>query len=790
LEKLGEGGMGVVYKAEDTKLGRIVALKFLPPHISADREEKKRFIHEAKAASKLDHKNICTVYEIDEAEDGRMFIAMAYYEGKTLKDKIQRGPLKLEGAMDTAIQVAEGLKEAHEKNIVHRDIKPANIMVTSKGQVKIMDFGLAKLTGRTKLTKTGTTLGTVAYMSPEQTRGDKFDHRSDIWSLGVMLYEMIAGQLPFKGDYDQAVAYSIVNEEPEPLARYKTGVPDELQRIVEKTLRKDKNTRYQSAVDLLTDLKALPKVPIRSAEARPEKKSIRRHHIALAGVGFLLVLTVFALFSLTDINLFKIRKQAVQTIDESQWQNSIAVLPFRDFSPNKDQEYFCNGMTDQIITNLSHLQDLKVIALTSVMRFKDTKKPIPEIASELNVAHILEGSIRKAGNQIRVTAQLVHADQGYHLWADDFTRELKDVFAVQDDVSENIARALLKTLSPEEIGEIKTKRPANTEAYEYFLKARYFLKKYERHFQLQDFKTCEAMYKNAIDLDPEYAPSYAALSRLYHHRFSMNPEEREKYFPLQEKNIKIALDLDPYSAEVFFYQFFYFMAEGEREKMYETLKRVLNVDPNHSDANMWLGAFLQWHGLSHHSLIYINKAMELDPVDPWNHSMRGWVYEDIGEFEKAAQAHEDGLEIEPDDHQTLYLYTTLLLMLKKSEEAEKMLNRLNNNYPDRNSTKNLSILLMAVKGDSVGALRLSEESRFPKSLRIMVYSILGKKDETLAFMQELQDEQDKAIHSSNYLQYINLLWYDNLRKDDRFKVILAEEKKRYDYLLKKYGYEN
>ena len=297
IEKLGGGGMGVVYKAKDTKLDRYVALKFLLPHVSADDEEKQRFIHEAKAASKLDHNNICTVYEVDETDDGQMFIAMAHYEGETLKKRIEKRPLKLDEALDIAIQVAEGLTKAHSKEIVHRDIKPANIFLTSDGVVKILDFGLAKLAGQTKLTKEGTTLGTVAYMSPEQTRGEDVDHRTDIWSLGTIIYEMVTGQIPFKGDYEQSIMFSITNDTPEPMTGLRTGVPMELERIVDKTLKKNPDERYQNISDMLVDLKAIKEHtgstmkigPTEAKEVPEKKKSLRRLIIPLAA-GLVLIL--------------------------------------------------------------------------------------------------------------------------------------------------------------------------------------------------------------------------------------------------------------------------------------------------------------------------------------------------------------------------------------------------------------------------------------------------------------------------------------------------------------------
>ncbi|UCE18627.1 MAG: serine/threonine protein kinase, partial [Gemmatimonadota bacterium] len=315
LEKIGEGGMGVVYLVEDTKLKRTVALKFLPPELTRDSEAKERFIHEARAAAALSHSNICTIHEIDESE-GQSFIAMEHMEGGSLKDKISEGPLKLDEAMDIAIQVAQGLDKAHQKGIVHRDIKPANIFVTEDGVVKILDFGLAKLRGQKKLTKEGTTVGTVAYMSPEQTRGDEVDHRTDIWSLGIVLYEMVTGQLPFKGDYDQAVVYSILNEETEPMTGLRTGVPMELERIAKKTMKKNPDERYQNISDMLVDLKAVIKdvEPSKTGKHISEAKHSNMNYIYIGAA----LLTILLLFVIGRSFLFTERSEGI---------DSIAVLP-------------------------------------------------------------------------------------------------------------------------------------------------------------------------------------------------------------------------------------------------------------------------------------------------------------------------------------------------------------------------------------------------------------------------------------------------------------------------------
>ncbi len=354
-----------------------------------------------------------------------MFISMAYYKGETLKSKIEKSPLKIDDLIEIAIQITQGLARAHQSNIIHRDLKPANIIITDHGEVKIVDFGLAKLAGQTKLTKEGTTLGTVAYMSPEQSRGEAVDLRTDIWSLGVMLHEMITGQLPFKGDYEQAILYSIINDEPEPVTALRTGVPMELERIVNKRLSKNPQVRYQHADDLSADLKKLQGDLDRSKQAAPPVMEIQklpelRYKRIAYSAGFLLLMTILIIIALFLYDrFFKPEESQTETANQTTWENSIAVLPFKNISPDPEQEYFCDGMTEQIITNLTKLNRLKVIARTSVMKFKQTEKTIPEIGRELNVAHVLEGSVRKSGNRIRVTAQLIKTKDGYHLWAED-----------------------------------------------------------------------------------------------------------------------------------------------------------------------------------------------------------------------------------------------------------------------------------------------------------------------------------------------------------------------------------
>jgi serine/threonine protein kinase len=368
LSKLGAGGMGVVYKAEDTRLKRTVAVKFLPPEFTHDQTARERFFHEAQAASALEHTNICSVHELGE-HDGRTFLVMGFYEGETLRQKIDRGPLKIDEAIAIACQVVQGMAKAHGHGIVHRDIKPANIMVTTEGVAKILDFGLAKLSGRTLLTRTGSTLGTAAYMSPEQARGESVDHRTDIWSLGVVLYEMIAGRRPFASDYEQALVYQILNAEPEPLSKIRPETPAGLAQIARHALAKQAAERYQTMEELRDDLAAVAE-GLKPLKANP-------------------------------------------LVDHPE--KSIAVLPFINDSPDQENTYFINGVMEEILNNLQKIKALRVISRTSVEQYREKKKPAREIAEELGVNYIVEGSAQKYGNAFRLRAQLIMAAKETHL---------------------------------------------------------------------------------------------------------------------------------------------------------------------------------------------------------------------------------------------------------------------------------------------------------------------------------------------------------------------------------------
>jgi serine/threonine protein kinase/Tfp pilus assembly protein PilF len=559
LEKLGEGGMGVVYKAQDTKLDRIVALKFLPKHLLCDQEAKTRFEQEAKAASALDHPNICTIHEIDEIE-GECFISMSYIEGKSLKKLIEEKTLSLKEVIDIAIQVCEGLLVAHETGIIHRDIKSDNIMVTSRGLTKIMDFGLAKLRGVSRVTKTGSTLGTIQYMSPEQAKGMEVDQRSDIFSLGVVLYEMITGQLPFRGDYEAAIMYSILNENPEPLARYKANVPEGLQRIIDRALEKDWEIRYQHIDDFRADLKKLTK----------------------------------------EIE-FHIKKQ----------QPSIAVLPFTNLSADKEQEYFCDGMAEEIINALTQVEGLRVVARTSAFAFKDKHEDIREIGRKLNVEALLEGSVRKSGKHLRITAQLINVSDGYHLWSERFDRNMEDVFSIQDEISLAIVGELKGRLLGIEKSAVAGRHTKDVEAYDSYMQGRYFWnKRTEAGFQ----KGLECFQK-AIEKDPAYALAYAGIADCYNLLGWYGVLPSKEAFTKAKAAAEMALEIDADLPEALTSLAFAVMSyDWDWEEAERNYKRALELNPRYATAHHWYAEYLVSMGRMDEAMMEAKRALEFDPL--------------------------------------------------------------------------------------------------------------------------------------------------------------------------------
>ena len=491
LEKLGGGGMGIVYKAQDLKLDRYVALKFLPPSFSLDDESKKRFIHEAKAASTLQHHNICTIHEIDEV-DSQLFICMDFYDGETLRNKIENGQIELKETINIAIQIAEGVSKAHENNIIHRDIKPANIFISNDGIVKILDFGLAKIIGQTKISKPGSTSGTVTYMSPQQARGESVDHQSDIWSLGVVLYEMITGQNPFKSEYEQAVIHTILNKEPEPVKTIRKDAPEKLDWIIRKALEKNPTDRYQSIDEMLSDLRIFLEDGGTSDKIkRPKAKKKKLIQITLT------ILSALAIYLI--LYLPSTQKQSF---------DSIAVLPFQNLTGEQGKEYIIDGMTDGLINEFMKINSLRVISRTSMMTYKDAPKSLTEIARELNVDVLVEGVFHRLDDKIKIIVKLIQPEPEDHLWGDEYEGAIDDIPILQGNIAQTIASKINIQLTRQEEKRFRNIQQVNPDAYDRYLLARY-------HYNNMRFSAARKEFEQAVIIDSTYSAAYSGLAMSY-----------------------------------------------------------------------------------------------------------------------------------------------------------------------------------------------------------------------------------------------------------------------------------
>jgi serine/threonine protein kinase/tetratricopeptide (TPR) repeat protein len=768
LEKLGGGGMGIVYKAQDLKLDRFVALKFLPPFLSTSDEEKQRFIHEAKAASALQHHNICVIHEIDETEDDQMYIVMECYEGESLKEKIERSPLKVEEALNIAFQIAHGLEKAHAKKIVHRDIKPANILITEDGVVKIVDFGLAKLAGRTVLTKEGTTLGTVNYMSPEQTEGADVDHRADIWALGVMLYEMLTGERPFKGDYEQAVIYSILNEEPEPLQKHNPAIPEELDTIVHKTLAKKPSERYTSLKNFLKDLIAVTGDQKLSMIRSPGKNVFtKKRNYIFAG----LVLILF----LIGLNIGGIRNW-ILTGGFSGRHIRLAVLPFANLTGDPDQEYLCDGFTQEMISQLGqlHPENLSVIARSSIMRYKAGDIPIDQIGQELNVDYVLEGSTRRDRDEIRISADLIKVSDQSRLWGYTYERKFAGILKVQSEVAQNVAEALALNLLPAVKDRLTSVKIVNPEAYEAYVRGSY---KWMNFITPGDLDTAEKYFDLALEKDPSYAPVYAGRAWVWIIRNQIGFVSPVEARPEAKAAALRAIELDEnfagaHEALASVRGFMYW----DWDVAWESWRRSLELNPNSANAHGAYAQFLIMMGHCEEALIHSKRAVELDPFNPLIQCWHDVVLFYLRRYDEAIAAAQEALRIQPDypfaTNTLWYILHEKKGMERESFEAAKDFARVTYNDPrietalDKGYAQGGYTEAMKRVAEALVA-RLPETYCLPSDIASF-YTMAGEKDKALDWLQRGLEIHDPA------LPYLGLHCFDDIRPDPRFQELLRK----------------
>ena len=633
IEELGRGGMGVVHKAEDTKLKRTVALKFLPPELTHIPDVKDRFMREAQAAAALDHPNICTVYEFDEAEE-KTFISMAYVEGQNLRKKLESGPLELDEALRIATQVAQGLQMAHKKGVVHRDIKSANIMVTEDNQAKIMDFGLARMTGGTLLTQEGTAMGTIAYMSPEQAQGKEVDHRTDIWSLGVVLYEMFGGQLPFMGEHDQGVVFSILNRKPKPITELRSEIPLSIGQVVDKALEKNPDERYQQIDELLDDLKSISAgiVP-EEIKARLRKEKLRKRKRAILYAGAAGLVIVIAVLALT---LFTGRAEAI---------DSIAVLPFENLTGDSEQDYFVDGVTDEVIGQLSKIGAWRVISRTSVMHYKGMDKPLAEIARELNVDAVVEGTVYQTGENVRIGVKLIDVlPEEQNLWADTYDRPKTDVLIMYSEMARTIADKTQVNLTAEEMTRLTSARQVNPKSYDNYLKG---LSHLERLIP-EELEIAKQYFDLALEIDPNNALALVGISGYWFLRSQGGKIPRQEVMSLIMTPLEKALELDNLLPEAH-------SALGDhrcwREWDWEGAEKeyqeALRLNPNLADAHHGYSLLLCIMGRPEEALPHMELAIELDPLNPSNYLFYGQILGFNRRYDDAIAALRTALELNP-----------------------------------------------------------------------------------------------------------------------------------------------
>ena len=722
-EKLGEGGMGVVYKAEDTRLERTVALKFLSPHILGDRNDRARFIHEAKAAAALNHPNICTIHAIEEV-DGDLFIAMELVEGRDLRECLRAGPMDIDDALSIASQMARGLAAAHQKGIVHRDIKPANVIVTSGGHTKIMDFGLARRAGAAQLTRAGTTVGTVAYMSPEQARGGDVGAQSDLWSLGVVLYEMLTGERPFRGEGEQATIYSILNTEPSAVSVARPGVRGDVDSVVRTLLLKHPPELRRTAVQLAADLKNL------AAESDPGTMTL-----------------------------------ATRAPEPSA---SIAVMPFADMSPDKDQEYFCDGMSEEIINELTGVSGLRVIARTSAFSFKDKSEDIREIGRKLDVTSILEGSVRKAGERVRITAQLINVGDGSHIWSERYDRVLEDVFAVQDEIAAAIVKKLRVAMTAGGQEHMVEAKKVDPEAHDLYLRGRHMLNRGLITLLNDEVRVRKSLeyYQKATEVDPDYAPPYAGLADIYSAMCRwIKPEGNcEK---AKEAAIR-ALELDDSCVEAHVAMGRVLLTtEFDWERAEAEQVRALQLNPGSAEAQRGAALHFGWAGEFKRGLEHAREALVLDPLDYGTHLVAVFCTRlSRGNHQLANEIACAALDLFPGD--PMFEGSLLWGRVEAGEEAEAAADEMLRRWPDHTQTA----VSGAITGRRDEALRVialldekGEEGRHYDKARI--YAALGEKDEALALLEKTWDETPRIL-----LQLNSDPELDVLRGEQRFKELI------------------
>ncbi|HEY0657582.1 MAG TPA: protein kinase, partial [Pyrinomonadaceae bacterium] len=722
--KLGSGGMGEVYLAEDKRLDRSIALKILPADLAADPERMRRFVLEAKATSALNHPNIITIYEID-AEGETRFIAAEYIEGETLRERLKANRFSVDDCLEVAVQITSALQAAHHVNIVHRDIKPENIMIRPDGLVKILDFGIAKLTEKRAAidaeaatrqqaqTALGMIIGTAAYMSPEQAQGKAVDARSDIFSFGVVLYEMLSGKQPFEGENAIDVIGRILHKEPISLNQLLPEIPAELERIINKALCKDCPERYQTAKDLLVDLKELKQeLDFQSKlkrAAQTSKETAAQTQIIKAGTG-----------------------ENSRTTSETTYANSIAVLPFSNMSADAENEYFCDGLAEELLNALAKIDDLKVAARTSAFSFKGKNVNTGEIANALNVKTILEGSVRKSGNRLRITVQLVNASDGYHLWSERYDREMKGIFDLQDEITLAVVDALKVKLFGDEKEAVLKRGTNNTEAYEFYLKGRFHWNKRTG----DNLKKAIELFQQAVEKDPNYALAYVGLADSYLIIGSYAGTPASEVLPQARAAATRALEIDDQLAEARASMAHVYWRSLEWERAEAEFKHAISLNPNYATAHQFYSEYLRALRRFDEQLREIKLAQEIEPLSHIIGTFVGAAFHNLGETDAAINEWKRVIELEPNFSLTHFFLANAYVTQKRYEEAIN---------------------------EAQKAVNLSGRGNLPLGGLGYAYAMSGRRSEALAVIKELEEKHARREATGFDLAHV----YSGLKDNDK-----------------------